>query len=301
MSKIGIIGVGHVGADVAYTLCREKLVSHLVLIDLLAEKVHAEKLEIEDSLVPWDYQVKVETQNYSSLKDAEIVVISVGSQSIDNENRNSELGDNVASIKECIPKVMASGFSGIFIVISNPCDVITRLVQEVSGLPRNQVIGTGTLLDTSRMKRVISDHLSVAPQDVRGYVLGEHGESQFIPWSLVQVEEQFVVKNKLLTSEEEELLKEKTRLGGWEIHSGKGWTSYGIASMCARLVQAIQLDEKRVYPLSVYDEAEGLYLGYPAKVGKSGVIKRLKVVLTEAEQLKYQESAAAVRQTYQEI
>lgn len=133
MRKIGIIGLGHVGADVAYTLCREKLVSHLVLIDKLEEKVLAEKLEIEDSLVPWDYSVKIDTQNYGTLRDAEIVIISVGSQSIDNENRNSELLDNVVSVKETIPRVVASGFKGIFIVISNPCDTITRLVQEVSG------------------------------------------------------------------------------------------------------------------------------------------------------------------------
>lgn len=177
MRKIGIIGLGHVGADVAYTLCREKLVSHLILVDKLEEKVLAEKLEIEDSLVPWDYSVKIDTQNYGTLRDAEIVIISVGSQSIDNENRNSELLDNVASVKETIPQVVASGFKGIFIVISNPCDTITRLVQEVSGFPQSRVIGTGTLLDTSRMKRIVSQHFNVSPQDVTGYVLGEHGES----------------------------------------------------------------------------------------------------------------------------
>lgn len=301
MSKIGIIGVGHVGADVAYTLCREKLASHLVLIDPLTEKTYAEKLEIEDSLVPWDYSVKIETQNYDSLKDAEIVVISVGSQSIDNENRNSELNDNVASIKESIPKVVQSGFSGIFIVISNPCDVITRLVQEVSGFPTHRVIGTGTLLDTSRMKRVVANYFSVAPQEVTGYVLGEHGESQFIPWSLVKVEERFILKEELLTSPEQEELKEKTRLGGWEVHSGKGWTSYGIASMCARLIQAIQLDEGRVYPVSVYDEQEKLYLGYPAKIGKMGIVKRLSLELTAEESEKYHQSANEVRKTYQLI
>ena len=182
-SKIGIIGVGHVGADVAYTLCREKLANHLVLIDQNEDKVLAEKLELEDALVVWDYKIKIETQRYASLKDAEFVVVSVGSQNLD----NSELMDNVKSVRETIPKVVASGFSGIFIVISNPCDTITRLVQEVSSFPKHRVIGTGTLLDTSRMKRVVSDELNVSPRDVEGYVLGEHGESQFIPWSQVRL------------------------------------------------------------------------------------------------------------------
>jgi malate/lactate dehydrogenase len=296
MRKIGIIGLGHVGADVAYTLCREKLVSHLVLIDKLEEKVLAEKLEIEDSLVPWDYSVKIDTQNYGTLRDAEIVIISVGSQSIDNENRNSELLDNVASVKETIPRVVASGFKGIFIVISNPCDTITRLVQEVSGFPQSRVIGTGTLLDTSRMKRIVSQHFNVSPQDVTGYVLGEHGESQFIPWSLVQIDGKSLLENYSLSMEEAELLKEKTRLGGWEIHSGKGWTSFGIASMCARLVQAIQLDENRIYPVSVYDEREKLYLGYPAKIGRKGISQKVDVVLTEKESDLYRSSAQAVRE-----
>ena len=301
MRKIGIIGLGHVGADVAYTLCREKLVSHLILIDKIEEKVIAEKLEIEDSLAPWDYSVKIDTQNYMALRDAEVVVISVGSQSIDNENRNSELMDNVASIKETIPKVVESGFKGIFIVISNPCDTITRIVQEVSGFPQSRVIGTGTFLDTSRMKRVVSTHFKVAPQDVTGYVLGEHGESQFIPWSLVNVAEKSVLDKHLLSIEEQDALKEKTRLGGWEIHSGKGWTSYGIASMCARLVQAIQLDEGRVFPVSVYDEKEKLYLGYPAKIGRKGIAGRVELDLMPEEEEKYRLSAQAVREVYKLI
>jgi malate/lactate dehydrogenase len=204
----------------------------------------------------------------------------------------------VASVKETIPRVVASGFKGIFIVISNPCDTITRLVQEVSGFPQSRVIGTGTLLDTSRMKRIVSQHFNVSPQDVTGYVLGEHGESQFIPWSLVQIDGKSLLENYSLSMEEAELLKEKTRLGGWEIHSGKGWTSFGIASMCARLVQAIQLDENRIYPVSVYDEREKLYLGYPAKIGRKGISQKVDVVLTEKESDLYRSSAQAVREVY---
>lgn len=300
-SKIGIIGVGHVGADVAYTLCREKLANHLVLIDQNEDKVLAEKLELEDALVVWDYKIKIETQRYASLKDAEFVVVSVGSQNLDNENRNSELMDNVKSVRETIPKVVASGFSGIFIVISNPCDTITRLVQEVSSFPKHRVIGTGTLLDTSRMKRVVSDELSVSPRDVEGYVLGEHGESQFIPWSQVRIGGEEVLTANLLSETKQDELKEATRLGGWVIFKGKGWTSMGIASMCGRLIQTIQLDEGRILPVSVFDEAEGIYIGYPSKIGREGILQRLSLELTEVEAMKYHESAETVKQTYLSI
>ncbi|MBP2966675.1 hypothetical protein J8385_19045, partial [Acinetobacter baumannii] len=141
----------------------------------------------------------------------------------------------------------------------------------------------------------------VAPQDVTGYVLGEHGESQFIPWSLVKIAEQPLVEKNLLTPAEQDALKEKTRLGGWDIHTGKGWTSYGIASMCARLVQAIQLDEKRIYPVSVYDENEKLYLGYPAKIGRKGIVERIALNLTPEEEVDYKVSAQAVREIYNEV
>lgn len=299
--KIGIIGIGHVGADVAYTLSREKLATELVLIDLLAKKSEAERLELEDSMIVWDHSVNIITQKYEALNDADIVVISVGSQNLEVEDRNSELKDNVASLNEAIPKILASGFNGLFIVISNPCDVITRKVQELSGFEKHRVIGTGTLLDSSRMKRVLGDHFNVSPLDISGYVLGEHGETQFIPWSTIRVEDKLISDSNLLSKEQMESLKEATRLGGWDIFNGKGWTSYGIAAMCARLVQAIKYDEKRVYPVSVYDPEYNLYLGYPAKIGKDGIISRLELSLTKEEAVKYIASATAVNETYLSI
>ncbi|HCM88954.1 MULTISPECIES: NAD(P)-binding domain-containing protein [Vagococcus] len=301
MGKIGIIGMGHVGSDVAYTLCREKLTNHLVLIDPLKEKVLAEKLELEDSMIGWDYSIKIETQNYASLQDAEIVVISVGSQNIDNENRNSELIDNVKAVRESIPQIVASGFKGIFVVISNPCDVITKLVQEVSGFPYGRVIGTGTLLDSHRLKRVVGQYLEVSPQDVSGYVLGEHGENQFVPWSLVSVREKSMLQEIQLSSDVLYQLKEETRLGGWHIHAGKGWTSYGIASACSRLIQAIQQDENRVYPTSSYDEVEDLYIGWPTIIGRQGVIGRLPLNLLVEEKEAYQASAKEIISVYDRV
>lgn len=295
MSKVGIIGLGHVGADVAYTLCTKGQVDELVLIDKKEDKVFAEYLELTDSMMMTDVTTRIHINDYQQLSNADIVVISVGSQSIDNEDRVSELSDNAESIREVVPKVIASGFKGIFLVITNPCDVITTLVHRESGFPAHRVIGTGTSLDTNRMKRVVGEKLGISGQSIGGYVLGEHGESQFVAWSSVTVGTQKLLEFAKLSEEELEEMKEATRLGGWEIHQRKSWTSFGIASTASRLIQSILKDEKKIYPLSIYHEAENIHIGYPAILGKKGIVKSLSLDLTSKEMALFDQSIAKVK------
>ncbi|MGY3704740.1 L-lactate dehydrogenase [Vagococcus martis] len=295
MSKVGIIGLGHVGSDIAYTLCTKCQVDELVLIDKNKEKVIAEYLELTDSMMMTEVKTTILLHEYSYLNDADIIVISVGSQSIDNEDRVSELSDNARSIRQVVPKVIASGFKGIFLVITNPCDVITTLVHRESGFPAHRVIGTGTSLDTIRMKRVVGEKLGISGQSIGGYVLGEHGESQFVAWSSVTVGTQKLLEFTKLSEEELEEMKEATRLGGWEIHQRKSWTSFGIASTVSRLIQSILKDEKRIYPLSIYHEVENIHIGYPAFIGKKGIIKSLSLDLTSKETVLFEQSIAKVK------
>lgn len=298
MTKVGILGMGHVGSDVAYSLCQSKLVSELLLFDQNMEKVTAEALELKDAMVAMGHHVSILVQDYDTLADTDIIIISVGSQSIDNEDRHSELADNLLAIDKEVPKLVEHGFKGLFIVISNPCDVVTMHVQKVSGFPCQRVIGTGTSLDTYRMKRVVGQYFNVSPLDVEGFVLGEHGESQFIAWSTVRVQGQSVTKDNLVNSQKAFELQEATRLGGWHIHQGKGWTSYGIAATTTRLIQAIILNEKRVFPVSVYDELEEMYAGYPAIIGREGILSRIELTLPLEEQLAYKQSIEVIRRSY---
>ncbi|MGX6971460.1 L-lactate dehydrogenase [Vagococcus bubulae] len=296
MSKVGIIGLGHVGSDIAYTLCTKGQVDELVLIDKNKEKVMAEYLELTDSMMMTEVKTTILLHEYRHLNDADIIVISVGSQSIDNEDRVSELNDNKQAVKEIIPQVVSSGFKGIFLVITNPCDVITTLVHRESGFPAYRVIGTGTSLDTNRMKRIVGEKLGVSGQSINGYVLGEHGESQFVAWSTVMVGTQKLLDVVSLSEDELEEMKEATRLGGWEIHQRKSWTSYGIASTTSRLIQSILKDEKKIYPLSIYQEKDNIHIGYPAVLGKRGIVKALSLDLTKKEDLLFRQSVEQVTQ-----
>lgn len=296
MSKVGIIGLGHVGSDVAYTLCTKGQVDELVLIDKNKEKVLAEYLELTDSMMMTDVKTTILLHDYRYLSDADIIVISVGSQSIDNEDRVSELEDNKQAVKEIIPQVISSGFKGIFLVITNPCDVITTLVHRESGFPAYRVIGTGTSLDTNRMKRIVGEKVGVSGQSVHGYVLGEHGESQFVAWSTVMVGTQKLLDVISLNEEELEEMKEATRLGGWHIHQRKSWTSFGIATTASRLIQSILKDENTIYPLSIYHEKDNIHIGYPAVLGKRGIVKPLSLNLDSKEKILFKQSIDKVKQ-----
>jgi|GEM_PF-6655744 len=185
--KVGIIGVGHVGADTAFSLVTQGLCDVLVLIDENEAKADSQALELRDMASLTASRVQVIANDYAALEDAEVVVIAVGPKTLLREDRLEELAETRAAVSEVTPKIIASGFNGVIINITNPCDVITQVIQKVSRLPHAQVLGTGTSLDTARMKRVVGEFFSVDPKSVNGYVMGEHGESQFVAWSTVNI------------------------------------------------------------------------------------------------------------------
>ncbi len=290
--------MGHVGSDLAYTLCRENTVDTLVLIDKDDDKVYAETLELEDAMASTSSQVAIIQQDYQALSDAALIVLAVGSTDLEKEDRISELTQNAQSAKEVVPKAVASGFSGIFLVISNPCDVMTMLVQQYSGFPKHKVMGTGTTLDTNRLKRIVGKIAGVSSQSVEGFVLGEHGESQFVAWSTVRIAGEQLSELPAFAAQDLPVLKEQVRLGGWEIFTRKTWTSYGIASVASRLIQTILKDERRIFPVSAYDESKQIYAGYPHIIGRQGVIEALPLTLTQDEINEYELSAEKIRRTF---
>lgn len=306
-TKVGIIGVGHVGAAVAEAMVMRRVASEIVLIDSKDQKAKAEQLDLTDQQALLNTHTKITALPYSEkwdFSDIDVLVISAGDISIlhgDNPDRFAELKNSVSIIKEIAPRIKHSGFKGIILSITNPCDVVLTYLQQLTGFDRSRCIGTGTTLDTTRMKRAVSVTFDCNMADVTGYQLGEHGESQFTAWSTVYVAGQSVIqlaKDKNIPLEE---LKNIARKGAWDILHGKGFTSYGIGLTAAIMTEAILNDQKKAFPCSSYNETFGVYIGQMTRIGKDGVLKTIALDLPKEEQERFEASAKRIKETYDTI
>lgn len=309
LRKVGIVGVGHVGAHCAFSLVTQGIVDELVLVDTNKQKAISERQDLIDSVAYLPHRVNIETGDYGDLKDCDIVVISVGTITPDH-NRLSELQNSIDLVNSFVKKIVDGGFNGIFINITNPCDIIARRVWQLSGFDKSKVLGTGTGLDSSRLKAIIARETGVDHKSVNAYMLGEHGDSQMAAWSQVS----FCGKPlKELEEEEPEIfghldkpaLEEEARKAGWVTFTGKGATEFGIASTLARLVNCIFHDEKQVIPASTllqgeYGE-EGIFISTPCIIGKDGVENVFEMKLTEEELKKFKNSCEVIRKNIEKI
>ena len=292
--KVGIVGAGHVGADVAFSLVTQGLCDVIVLLDENQPKAASQALELRDMASLVSSRVKVLANDYAELHDADVLVVAVGPKTLLREDRLEELAETRAAVRQVIPQVIASGFGGVILNITNPCDVITQIIQQTSGFPHSQVLGTGTSLDTARMKRVVGEFFGFDPKSVTGYVLGEHGESQFVAWSTVRLGGRPVAELAGDRDVDWAQMDDRVRGGGWDILQGKGWTSLGIATATARLVDVILSDANSVYPVSAWDENLKVYIGQPAVIGKRGVVQTLMPELTAYENIAYHASSRVI-------
>ncbi|MCT7670543.1 MAG: L-lactate dehydrogenase [Lactobacillus iners] len=301
MRKVGIIGLGHVGATVAYTLFTHGVVDTMVLIDANEGKAVAEYNDLRDTLARNDYHVNVYMQDWSQLADADIIITSFGKISavIENGDRFGEFGINSKNAKEMGEKIKATGFKGIIINISNPCDAITTLLQETIGLPHNKIFGTGTFLDTARMQRIVAEELGQDPRNVQGFVLGEHGSSQFSAWSTVSVNGKSVLE--IFDDQKLAQMSAQSNKNSFIVARGKGYTSYAIATCAVKLVLAIFSDAHLFAPVSVYLEEFGTYIGYPAIVGKNGIERVVKLELPDNEYAQLAKSADIIKEHIDQI
>lgn len=296
-NKIGIIGDGHVGSTVAHQLLVSGLVDDLVLIDVNEAKVTADELDFQDAMANLKHHTNIVINDYSALKDADIIISAFGNISLEaGGERFAELNYNRERIGDIAASIKKSGFDGILVAITNPVDAITNMYQELTGLPKKHVIGTGTLLDTSRMKRAVGSRLSVDPRSVEGFNLGEHGNSQFTAWSTVKVLEQPItelVKDKPWKLED---LNDEIKFGGQTVYKGKQYTNYGIAAAVTRLVETIESDARTELPVSNYQEKYGTYLSYPAIVGRDGIVQQVQLALTDEEEKLLAKSAETIKE-----
>lgn len=301
--KVGVIGMGNVGATVAHYIVAMGFADDLVLIDKNEAKVKADALDFEDAMANLPFHTNITVNDYSALKDADVIVSALGNiklQDNPNADRFAELPFTRQAVKEVAQKIKDSGFKGKIVAITNPVDVITSLYQKITGLPKNHVLGTGTLLDSARMKRAVADRLHLDPRSVDGYNLGEHGNSQFTAWSTVRVLGKPLTEIADKRGLDLDQLDKEARMGGWTVFQGKKYTNYGVATAAVKLVNAILSDSLSELPVSNYREEYGVYLSYPAVVGRDGVVEQAQLDLTDEELQKLQTSADFIKEKYQE-
>lgn len=302
--KVAIVGCGLVGSTTAFSLITQGVCDEVMMIDLNAERAYGETLDLQDSIEYLNRNVKVKTGTYEDCGDMDIIVITAGAPPKKGQSRLDTLELSAQICKSIVEPVMKSGFDGIFIAISNPVDIIAHYIYKLSGLPKNQVIGTGTAIDSARLQIYIAGLAKVDPRSVHAYSMGEHGDSQMVPWSTVTVAGKpfydVIQDNKELVGEVDlEELVYKTTQKGWEILSRKGTTYYGIATACAGIVKAILNDENRIIPVSTLLEGEygekDVYAGVPTVLNRSGAYDVLEIHMTPGELSRFKESAGIIR------
>lgn len=301
-SKIILIGTGAVGSSFAYASTLLGVGRELGIIDINEDKVEGEVMDLTDA-ISFTKPKNIYKADYSDCKDAEVVVITAGAAQKEGETRLDLVDKNLAIFKDMIGKVVASGFDGIFLVASNPVDILTYATWKYSGFPASKVIGTGTTLDSSRFKKEIAGLIGIDPRSVEAFIMGEHGDTEFPVWSHTNIGGLPIyewVKNQS-ELDEKALLDtfEKSKNAAYEIIKKKGATFYGIGMALTALVRAIIDDENSVYSTSSYLKGEyglnDIYLGVPTIIGKDGAKWVIEVPLTDIEKENMDKSAQTLK------
>ena len=301
-SKIILIGTGAVGSSFAYASTLLGVGRELGIIDINEDKVEGEVMDLTDA-ISFTKPKNIYKADYSDCKDAEVVVITAGAAQKEGETRLDLVDKNLAIFKDMIGKVVASGFDGIFLIASNPVDILTYATWKYSGFPASKVIGTGTTLDSSRFKKEIAGLIGIDPRSVEAFIMGEHGDTEFPVWSHTNIGGLPIYEWVRNQSEldEKALLDtfEKSKNAAYEIIKKKGATFYGIGMALTALVRAIIDDENSVYSTSSYLNGEygldDIYLGVPTIIGKDGAKWVIEVPLTDIEKENMDKSAQTLK------
>lgn len=285
-SKVVIIGGGKVGLSYAYALLNQKTkVSEIVLIDLDEERIIGEVMDLNHGLSFAPNKIVIRAGRYEDCMNAAIVCICAGKSQQPGQSRLDLIRLNNEMIKDIVANVLRTNFHGVFLVATNPVDIITYLVQKYSKFPTNKVIGSGTTLDTARLRYLIGDKLNINPKNIHAYVLGEHGDSEFIAWSNAFIGNNLI--ENYLGEEELNKLEEVVKRAAYDIIDRKGSTSYGIGMALVRITKAILHNENTILTVSSYDQINDIYIGLPSLVNQHGafVIEELSLSFKEKAQL----------------
>ena len=301
--KVVIIGCGFVGASCAFALMQSGLFSEMVLIDSDRAKAEGEALDISHG-IPFAKPINIYAGDYDDIKDASIVIITAGANQKPNETRLDLVKKNICIFKSIIPEITKRDFKGILLVVSNPVDILTTVAQKLSNLPENKVFGSGTVLDTARLKYELGNHLNVDLRSVHAFIIGEHGDSEIPAWSSANVSG--IPLNKFCEmrghfnhDEGMKRIAESVKNSAYEIISKKHATYFGVAMAVKRICEAVVRDEKSILSVSSKIngefDIEGISLSMPAIVGKDGVECLVPIQLSDDEILKLQHSAETLK------
>lgn len=305
--KVGIIGAGNVGPHVALNLAIQGLADEIVFYDIKEKKAAAEAMDIMDAVSYMPHHVTCYGGTVDDMRDADIIVNASGKTRRPEQTRLDMMDEAVETTKQFAPLIAKSGFDGIIISISNPCDIIAEYLQHLLDWPKARIIGSGTALDSARLQMQLAAQLGVNRRSVTAYLLGEHGDSSMIPWSHVFVAgkpvDELLSENpgKYKLDSHADVL-EKIHRGGYFENDGKGCTEFGVASATAELIRAIFHDEHKILPCSVYlDNLYGVqdtFASVPVKVGANGIEDIIEIHLTPEEQQEFESSIKILKEHY---
>ena len=306
--KVVLIGTGMVGMSFAYALVNQGgICNELVLIDINKVRANGEAMDLNHGLAFAKSNMKIYAGEYSDCKDADIVVIAAGVAQKEGETRLDLLQRNTEVFRSIITPVVKSGFDGIFLVATNPVDIMTRVTFELSRFGAAKVIGTGTSLDTARLRYLLGDYFTVDPKNIHGYVIGEHGDSEFVPLSQVMLATKSVAqmlddKRNSYCREDMVKIEEQVRTSAYKIIEAKNATYYGIGMAITRIVKAILGDENSVLTVSAKLSGEyggnDVFIGVPSIIGRNGVKEVLELSLTQEEMEKFNRSRSVLAESF---
>lgn len=306
MNKITIIGSGRVGSTIAYSLTCRGMASKIVIIDINNERALGEAMDIRQGL-PYDASCSIYAGSYADAVDSDIVIITSGIARQPGQSRLDLININIGIQKSIIPQITAYAPNAVYIIVSNPVDILTYAFCKLSGIPENRIIGSGTILDTSRLRARISEYCNVDPENVNAYVLGEHGDSEFIPWSVANVAgvpldeytSSLIGRKGIATPLDKEEITSYVRGSGSRIISRKGATFYAVSSAVCYICKAVLSDSNTVMPVSSMMNGEygisDVCLSSLCVVGKNGINGKLGIKLTDEEIEKYRNSAEVLK------
>lgn len=307
--KVAVIGCGFVGSTTAFTLMQSKLFTEMVLIDVDQQRAEGEALDISHG-IPYFSPMNIYAGGYEDVSDAGIIIITAGANQKPGESRLDLVQKNVAIFKTIVPAIMDQGFNGIFIVVSNPVDILTQVVMGLSGLPKERVIGSGTVLDSARLKYMLGHMLDVDPRHVHARIIGEHGDSELAVWSAanvsgIAIDDFFHLRGFTNAEAMRTQVEEDVRNSAYEIIEKKHATYFGIAPSVKRICEAIVRDQKSIMTVSNYQQnllgVEDIVMSMPAMVGANGMEMQIPLRLDDNETEHLLASAQTLRSTLDQV
>ena len=302
--KVVLVGTGFVGMSMAYSMLNQGGINELILIDINKDKTIGEEMDLAHALPYAPQKMVIKAGDYPDCKDAQVIVITAGIAQKPGQTRLELAETNTKIMKDITESIMASGFDGIIVVASNPVDLMAYVVSEVSGLPRGRVIGSGTVLDTARLRYLMADYFKISSKNIHAYIMGEHGDSSFVPWEHAYIgckKVKDVMKDNHHPMEDLEKIHKGVVNAAYEIIEKKKATYYGIGMALNRLVKAILNNENSILTVSTYLKdgeygQDDIYIGVPAVINSNGVRELVNLDLNEEEQAKLDNSCKIIKE-----